>query len=1472
MVGAVVDTGVVDTVEAWLENARRRHEANEYGELPWAIVEAGIRAMWATEHPSRPVSPPPVNTEGGVDMGVNAGGGQVGSNAGGTSRQRGVIHADEVGGVQARGVRSSAAAGSSQGDVGGRQSSLSPMSATHVTTGGIALSYGYFKFTPERIWVTPLLVGRPNILTWKEAIEPWLEMAGLIGFARGIVATPEEHYPDLRAEFRAVLLLTFAVILRCCLPGVQIALNSCREYLDVGHRAWHFIESTYQVTDALYISQLEEQLSHIRMGEEETATDYCNRARRILATMRMAGVHYSTASYPTHVIKGLTSSYNLLKWLSLAPSTRATLNEDSFTSYILQDEAIQEAERPLELLAQVNYVTPVKQCGRLGQRGCGGTCGWKPTKDAEKKNSVKDRGRGGGSRRRECWLCGDPNHLSFENQPRKEKESIKSSTSAKDADSSAGGKGRDDKEASCSLVGVVERTVSLAPEAGEDFQTMAAAVQVNPEVVLLDSGCSHHLMGTKAAFIYLGPSGDVKHVRGFNRALQDVQGRGTVALQGEARKQVLIPDVLYIPSVRANLLSAGQLKESGVKLQEDGDGMLLVSAVGDVLGRASYTGRVLCTDMRPCSAKSTMPTTEVVALRAIVPVMKSTPNRLHARLAHVGMNTIRSSAKHEVATGLDLKSASGADLPCVSCVGRKLARLTFPDQGSDADNVLAVVHVDLCGPFRVAAKDGSLYFLLLKNRKTRYVWVRLVAKKSDALQELVQWLAVTERQTQKSVLMLRSDRGGGFLGKQFTYFVNGNGIVHDLTCPNTPQQNGMAEREMRMVVESVRTMLLHMGVQHHWWHLAIQQAVLVRNYLERSTLQPGTTPYQLLTGKKPDLSLARGLYLSVSEESKGWELLDIADNWVVTTSDVVFYENMLLKVWKSEHGPASKRTPTIPPMDTSTATLPLLAEVSEPAAEDVEDVPSPFPSPAPCAPPLVADLRGLTPVSASCDEGRSGASPMAPAKSIDGGQRDIQQVNVSVKLTPPGEEQRKEVPPTVVKLAKGATARQQPTGEQAAAEPTTEQSTTGHSAGEPTVVHLDAKGSDDSDDGGEAEESTDSEEVEVQGGPRHTGRLRRPPAFFVPAAFTTVCDVDADDLAYDDAEDDDEDFPELDPDMHTDPEHRWDISTMTVKEALAGWKGKAVKAAMEEEIHSLVGMGTWELVERLPGVNIMKNRWVLTTKYHIDDTVEREKARLVVKGNTQVYGTDYDETYAPVSSYVMLSIFLSIVAVLDLNLMQLDMKNVFLQSKLDPVLYMALDGVLLGAGWKKSQVETALYFKVDDDKVTCWTLVYVDGLLIASSSTEMMELKELLEAAFELREISPVQKYLGLEIIRVRSARKLWLHQQAYADKLRRRFLDEEQISAPRRRRKLGSDLTVRSDLHWREVDRCLAYLANTRDTSLEFGGGAESLKLVSYVDADDAGDRQNQTSMGGYVFVFGGAAVSWSSQRIKCATLPSTE
>ncbi|CAI7891505.1 unnamed protein product [Closterium sp. NIES-54] len=133
------------TLEARLADARRCHEAGEYGtSLSLEVVELDIQAQWVMEHPSRPASPQTVRNEGGVDKEVD-GGAQVGGSEG--TRKIGVIRkvaGGEVGGVQARELQSSAAAGFSQGDVGGRRSSVRPATATHVTAGGIAPTYGYF--------------------------------------------------------------------------------------------------------------------------------------------------------------------------------------------------------------------------------------------------------------------------------------------------------------------------------------------------------------------------------------------------------------------------------------------------------------------------------------------------------------------------------------------------------------------------------------------------------------------------------------------------------------------------------------------------------------------------------------------------------------------------------------------------------------------------------------------------------------------------------------------------------------------------------------------------------------------------------------------------------------------------------------------------------------------------------------------------------------------------------------------------------------------------------------------------------------------------------------------------------------------------------------------------------------------------------------------------------------------------------
>ncbi|CAI7737946.1 unnamed protein product [Closterium sp. NIES-54] len=72
---------------------------------------------------------------------------------------------------------------------------------------------------------------------------------------------------------------------------------------------------TCKATDSMHIGELEQRLANIRMGEHEAAMELCNRARKFLAKLRMAGVDYSTANYTTHIVKGLPTGYNLMRWI-----------------------------------------------------------------------------------------------------------------------------------------------------------------------------------------------------------------------------------------------------------------------------------------------------------------------------------------------------------------------------------------------------------------------------------------------------------------------------------------------------------------------------------------------------------------------------------------------------------------------------------------------------------------------------------------------------------------------------------------------------------------------------------------------------------------------------------------------------------------------------------------------------------------------------------------------------------------------------------------------------------------------------------------------------------------------------------------------------------------------------------------------------------------------------------------------------
>ena len=110
-------------------------------------------------------------------------------------------------------------------------------------------------------------------------------------------------------------------------------------------------------------------------------------------------------------------------------------------------------------------------------------------------------------------------------------------------------------------------------------------------------------------------------------------------------------------------------------------------------------------------------------------------------------------------------------------------------------------------------------------------------------------------------------------------------------------------------------------------------------------------------------------------------------------------------------------------------------------------------------------------------------------------------------------------------------------------------------------------------------------------------------------------------------------------------------------------------SAMHDEYQSLRQHGTWELVSRPPGANVVTGKWVCHNKYHDDGTLERRKARWVVRGFTQCHGIDFDETFSPVVKPATIRMVLHLATSRDWPVHQLDVKNAFLHSDLHETVY-----------------------------------------------------------------------------------------------------------------------------------------------------------------------------------------------------------
>ena len=237
--------------------------------------------------------------------------------------------------------------------------------------------------------------------------------------------------------------------------------------------------------------------------------------------------------------------------------------------------------------------------------------------------------------------------------------------------------------------------------------------------------------------------------------------------------------------------------------------------------------------------------------------------------------------------------------PCQTCLESKQTRAPLPKDGAiRATRLLGLVHSDVCEVTDVTSWEGYNYFVTFVDDYSRYTMVALLKRKNEVFQKFRTFQALVERHTGNKIKILRSDNGTEYCNKEFENYLKSEGIIRQLSVVDTPEQNGVAERINRTLLEIARALLKEAGLDERYWGVALEMAVYIKNLSPTKAVR-GMVPYEAWTGIKPNVESLRifgclvyvhvsrkkskklgsrskpCIFVGFDEEKKGFKLMDL---------------------------------------------------------------------------------------------------------------------------------------------------------------------------------------------------------------------------------------------------------------------------------------------------------------------------------------------------------------------------------------------------------------------------------------------------------------------------------------------------------------------------------------------------------------------------------------------------------------------
>ncbi|GJS42831.1 putative ribonuclease H-like domain-containing protein [Tanacetum coccineum] len=223
---------------------------------------------------------------------------------------------------------------------------------------------------------------------------------------------------------------------------------------------------------------------------------------------------------------------------------------------------------------------------------------------------------------------------------------------------------------------------------------------------------------------------------------------------------------------------------------------------------------------------------------------------------HLNFKTMNKLVKGNLVRGLPSKLFEN-DETCVACQKGKQYRAFCKSKTENSIRLpLHLLHMDLFGPTFVKSLMKKMYCLVVTDDYSRFTWVFFLATKDETSGILKSFITGIENLVDHKVKVIRCDNGTEFKNREMNQFCAMKGILRQYSVARTPQQNGVAERRNRTLIEAARTMLADSKLPTTFWAEAVNTACYVQNRV--LVVKPhNKTPYELFHGRTPTLSFMR---------------------------------------------------------------------------------------------------------------------------------------------------------------------------------------------------------------------------------------------------------------------------------------------------------------------------------------------------------------------------------------------------------------------------------------------------------------------------------------------------------------------------------------------------------------------------------------------------------------------------------------